>query len=194
MRVRAIVTALTTAAVVAGCGSASGSQTASGSGSTSRAAMVVPTLPTAAVPYLPSTQKPLTAAFLAREAQAPSLVGHLDAWGFEAGADRYFQGESRRLQLVDSRTLRFRAAAGAAAYVAYMRAHLGAILGSFPKVKSFAAGARHGILATGQECQCHLANPALLAVLAQGRTVTWLEINGPRATRSRLTSLIARAP
>lgn len=191
MRLRATLAMLATAALLGACGSSSGSQTRAPSPAPS---LTVPTLPTAAVPYLPSTQKPLTAAFLAREAMAPSLVGRLDAWGFQAGADRYFQGESRRLQLVDSRTLRFRGASGATAYVAYMRTHLGAILGSFPKVRTFAPGARRGILATGQECQCHLANPALLAVVAQGRTVTWLEINGPGATRSRLTTLIARAP
>lgn len=166
------------ALVLAGCGSSSGST------------VVPPTLPPAAVPYLTSVHKPLTAAFLAREAQAPGLVRLLDGWGFEAAADRYFQGESRRLQVVDSRTLQFRGASGAAAYVDFMRLHLDPYLGSYPKVKPFGSG----IMATAQECQCHLANPAYLAVVARGREVTWLEINGPGATRGQLTALVQRAP
>jgi hypothetical protein len=188
--IRQRVTLALVALALAACGSTSTSSTSS----TSSAAAAPPTLPAAAVPYLPSVHKPLTAAFLAREARVPSLTLRLNGWGFEAGADRYFQGESRRLQLVDSRTLRFRDPSGAAAYVAFMRAHLGPILGSFPRIRTFSPGARHGIVAIGQECQCHLANPALLAVVSRGSTVTWLEINGPGATRGRLAALIARAP
>lgn len=52
----------------------------------------------------------------------------------------------------------------------------------------------HGFLAVGQECACHLADPAYLAVLARGGTVTWLEINGPGATRRELSALLAAAP
>ena len=64
------------------------------------------TLPARAVPYLPSTLKPLTATLLTREAQAPDLAASLRTWGFQSGSDRYFQGESHRLQVVESRTLR----------------------------------------------------------------------------------------
>lgn len=152
------------------------------------------TLPASAVPYLPSSLKSLSATGLAREVQTPALAGELGAWGFTAGADRYFQGESRVLQVVDSRTLRFTRAAGAASYVKFMRAHAAAIVGSFPALKPMASRGRSGFLAVAQECQCHLANPALLAVLADGGTVTWLEINGPGADRRRLTTLLAGAP
>jgi hypothetical protein len=153
-----------------------------------------PTLSPAAVPYLASTRRSLSVAGLAREAQAPQLAARLGRWGFVAGAERYFQGESRRLQVVDSRTLRFRRAVGAAAYVVFMQKHLSAILGSYPKVQPLAADARRGVLVVGQECQCHLANPSLLAIVARGGTVSWLEINGPGATRRRLATLLARAP
>jgi hypothetical protein len=185
--------ALALLAAATACGSSSSS---SSPGSSSAAAPVLPpTLPAAAIPYLPSTHKSLTAAFLAREAEVPSLTVRLSGWGYEAGADRYFQGESKRLQVVDSRTLRFRDASGAAAYVAFMRGHLSPILGSFPVVRRFSSDAAgRGILATGQECQCHLANPSFLAMVAHGPTVTWLEINGPGATRRGLDALIARAP
>ena len=175
-----LIASLFVAVLVAACGSS--------------AAPSPPTLPATAVPYLASVSKTLTPSLLAREAEAPSLVHRLNGWGFEAATDRYFQGESKRLQVVDSRTLRFRASSGAAAYVAFMRSHLWPYLGPYPKINAFAPGGREGILATGQECQCHLANPSFLALVAHGATVTWLEINGPGATKHGLATLIERAP
>ena len=154
----------------------------------------VATLPAAAVPGLPSMRTTLTPAFLARETQAAPLRAQLQSWGFLAGARRYFQGESRILQLVDSRTLRFRGAAGATAFVRFQRTHLNSYLGSFARIRRFTAGGRSGFLAVGQECQCHLANPTYLATLSARGTVTWLEINGPGATPRRLQALLARAP
>ncbi len=154
----------------------------------------VPTLPASAVAYLPSTVTPVSAAFLAREAQVPALRGRLTGWGFEAGRRRYFQGESRRLQVVDSRTLRFRGDPGASAFVAFLRSHLDPYLGGFASVRPLTSAGRTGFVATAQECQCHLANPAYLAAVARGGTVTWLEINGPRASRGLLAALLTRAP
>lgn len=154
----------------------------------------VATLPAAAVPGLPSMHTTLTPAFLARETQAAPLRAQLQSWGFIAGARRYFQGESHILQLVDSRTLRFRRAAGATAFVRFQRSHLNSYLGSFARIRRFTAEGRSGFLAVGQECQCHLANPTYLAALSARGTVTWLEINGPGATPRRLQALLARAP
>ncbi len=174
--------ALVAALLCAGCGAATPSGPA------------VPTLPASAVSYLPSRVKPLTASFLAREAQAPELRAQLGGWGFVAARQRYFQGESRRLQVVDSRTLRFRDGSGASAFVGFLRAHLVPYLGGFAAVRPLTSAGRAGFLATAQECQCHLANPAYLAAVARGGTVTWLEINGPRASRAVLAALLARAP
>jgi hypothetical protein len=154
----------------------------------------VATLPARAVPALPSTHTTLTPALLARETQAVPLQARLRTWGFLAGARRYFQGESRTLQLVDSRTLRFRGAAGAAAFVGFLRTHLNAYVGSFARTRGYSSRGRSGFLAVGQGCQCHLANPTYLAAVSAGGTVTWLEINGPGATRRRLAALLARAP
>ena len=180
-RLRGVLIAALAAAVVAGCGS-------------SAAAGPPPTLPTGAVPYLTSSVKPLSPARLAREAGDPTFARRLRRWGFQAGADRYFQGESRRLQVVDSRTLRFRGSDGATAFVTFMRTHLNPILGSFPQVSGYLSRGRRGILAVAQECQCHLANPTFLAVVVHRGIVSWLEINGPAATRGRVKTLLARAP
>jgi hypothetical protein len=178
------------AAAVVGAGCAGGSGT-SGTGVARSAPL---TLPASAVPYLPSSMKMVSSTDLAREVRSPALATYLGAWGFVEGSDRYFQGESRRLQVVDSRTLRFDRAGGARAYVGFMRGRASAILGSFPVLKEFVSRGRSGFVAVAQQCQCHLANPALLAVLARGGMVTWLEINGPGATKRELVKLLAGAP
>jgi hypothetical protein len=165
---------------LAGCGS-------------SRSTPAPPTLAAGAV-ALPSSLKTLSSHGLAREAQAPGLATQLGSWGFLAGTDRYFQGESRQLQVVDSRTLRFRSAQGASAFVGFMRMHTYAFLGSFAQVRRIVSRGRAGIVATGQPCQCHLANPAYLAVVSHGATVSWLLINGPGATPRRLAALLDQAP
>jgi hypothetical protein len=173
--------AIALALVCGGCGAAASPPT-------------VLTLRASAVAYLPSTIKPISAAFLAREAGTPELRAQLGGWGFVTGRQRYFQGESRRLQVVDSRTLRFRTGGGADAFVAFLRAHLNPYLGGFANLQPLTSSGRTGFVATAQECQCHLANPAYLAVVARGGTVSWLEINGPGANRRMLTALLARAP
>jgi hypothetical protein len=183
------------AATLSACGS---SATSSPPGGTSASTLIQPappeTLPAQAVKYLPSSAKALSVRFLARESGSPQLKLRLPAWGFIAGADRYFQGESRKLQVVDSRTLRFRSAAGATSFVQFMRGHLSSYLGSLPRIRHYQTLGRTGILAVGQPCACHLSNPAFLAIVARGPTVTWLEINGPGATPRALSSLIAQAP
>lgn len=176
------------AACVAACGSSRAITV------DSKVALPPPTLSPRAVPYLPSRFSMLTPDKLAREAGAPALRGQLGAWGFLDGADRYFQGQSRQLQVVDSRMLRFRRATGADKFIAFVRAHASVYLGSFPGMRGFSSRGRSGILVTAQECSCHLANPAFLAVIARGGNVTWLEINGPGATAARLAQLIAAAP
>ena len=161
-----------------------------GCGATSRVAPP-PTLSPQTLPYLPSSTKSVSAVGLAREAEAPVLAQRLSAWGYLAGADRVFQGESRQLQFVDSRAFRFRTAAGAGRFVTFVGAHAAAYLGSFPLARPFRSRGRSGVLVTAQPCQCHMANPAYLGVVSRGSIVTWLEINGPAATPGRLAALIA---
>lgn len=184
-RAAAIVVAL--ACTAAACGGSGGERAAAPAASPAA-------LPASAVPYLESTPKPLTAAGLAKETGRPDLAGRLKEWGFVAGGRRYFQGASKRLQVVDSRTLRFGSATGAAAFVRYVGAHPGDFLGGGQAPRAFASRGRTGILVEGLPCSCHLATPVLLAVVSGGPTVSSLEINGPRATRRALARLAATAP
>jgi hypothetical protein len=153
-----------------------------------------PTLPADAVPYLESKARALTAATIAREAALPRLAGQLAGWGFESGANRSFQGQSKRLQVVDSRTYRFRTPTGAAAFLRTIRGQPGAFFPGAGKRRDFTSGGRRGIAVEGLPCACHLAQPALFSALVDGRTVSTLEINGARATMRALRTLAAAAP
>src|SRR4051794_17574858 len=106
---------------------------AAGCGSSGRSAPP-PVLPAGAVPYLPSDHRSLDADTLAHDAQAPALASRLGDWGLRAAAERTFQGQSRRLQFVVSRTLVFADDRGARAFVAFVRAHPDAYLGAGSKV------------------------------------------------------------
>jgi hypothetical protein len=153
-----------------------------------------PVLPAAAISYLPSTTKSLTARDLTRETSAPGLAAGLSRWGFLAGAQRLFQGPSKTLQVVVSRTLQFRSSAGAAGYVRYVHQHADAVFGAPPTQAPLVAGARHGWAITLAPCACHMATPALVGVASAGRRVSWLEVNGPTASAQALSRLLAKAP
>jgi len=153
-----------------------------------------PVLAAAAISYLPSTAKPLTMRDLTHETSAPGLAAGLDRWGFVTGAQRLFQGPSKTLQVVDSRTLQFRSRAGAAAYVRYVHRNATAVFGAPPTQRPLVAGARHGWTITLAPCACHMATPALVGVASAGRRVSWLEVNGPRASVQVLSRLLAEAP
>jgi hypothetical protein len=171
--------------------------TAVGCGQTAAATAPVsppPVLPAAAVSYLPSTEKPLTARDLTHETSAPGLAAGLSRWGFLAAAQRLFQGPSKTLQVVVSRTLQFRSPAGAAAYVRYVHKNADAVFGAPPTQAPLVAGARRGWTITLAPCACHMASPALVGVASAGRRVSWLEVNGPTASARALSRLLAKAP
>jgi hypothetical protein len=154
-----------------------------------------PALAASALPYLPSKVSQLSASDLAKDASVSSLPSTLDRLGYQSGSQRIFQGPSKqRLEYVQSRTLRFQTAAGARGFVSFVRDHAGAYVGFGPKLRLLRSGAREGTLIVAPLCACHMAQPALLAVVSAGRNVTWLEINGPGATRAALNALLARAP
>lgn len=151
-------------------------------------------LPAAAIGYLPSTARALDAADLSRETGVQALADDLHRWGFVAGAERTFQGQSKRLQIVVSRTLDFHDTAGARAYVGFVRTHADAYLGSAPKALPLHDGRRRGWLFVGAPCACHMASPFLVGVVARGPRVSWVSVNGPTADRQALGQLLGEAP
>jgi hypothetical protein len=165
-----------------------------GSGAVHPQPAAPPVLSAAAVAYLPSTVRRLTAASLGREIRRPALTAALRRWRFASAAERSFQGESRRLTVVDSRTLDFATAAGARAYVGFVHTHAAVYLGAYPTVRRFTSAGRSGWMFRAQSCACPGATALWLGVTSAGRRVTWLEINGPDATSRTLRALAARAP
>src|SRR4051794_14815864 len=94
-------TALLVLAVAAGCGGRAPAQQEP-----------QPTLRAAAIPYLPSSVRELSADDVAPPLTLAALGRDLTRWGFRAGSERTFQGQSQRLRIVVSRTLRFDRRAG----------------------------------------------------------------------------------
>jgi hypothetical protein len=179
------------ALAVSGCGAAEEQQ------ATSRAQPTgppPPALPAKAVPYLDTKERALSAATLARETGAPGLREKLDRWGYQAGFARSFQGDSKRLKVVESRTLRFATARGATAFLAAVRASPRSYYPGGMTAREFASRRRRGIVVRAMSCSCHMANPAFLGVVARGGTVSWLEITGPRASVRVLRRLADQAP
>jgi hypothetical protein len=150
-------------------------------------------LPTAAVAGLAVATQPLTRQELQKDSTVSDLAARLAGWGFIGGWQRTFQGESRRLTLVVSRSLQFRASPGAAAFVAYMHQRVGGFY-PFALTRRLSMPGRSGWVIRPPLCGCHMANPLVVGVTAQGRKVSWLEINGPQASTRLLTQLLARTP
>jgi len=164
---------------------------ASASGSGVLASDGAPVLSTAAVPGLAVTTRPLTVALLVADAPVSGLGTRLVQDGYVGGRERTFQGPSKDLTHVVSRSLLFSAPAGAADFVQVVHDHAATYFGVGTDVVPLTAPAGHGWLFRPQACACHLANPLLLGVLQDGAHVVWLGIDGPLATDSRLTALLA---
>jgi hypothetical protein len=150
-------------------------------------------LPTAAVTGLAVVTQPLTRQDVQKDSTVPGLAARLAGWGYLGGWQRTFQGESRRLTLVVSRSLRFKTSPGAAAFVAYMHQKVGNFY-PFALTSQLGMAGRSGWVIRPPLCGCHMATPLVVGVAAQGRKVSWLEINGPQASTRLLTQLLARMP
>jgi len=162
-------------------------------GSPGRAATPSGVLPVAAVTGLAVATQPLTGQDVQKDSTAPDLAARLAGWGYVGGWQRTFQGESRRLTLVVSRSLQFRNSPGAAAFVAYMHQRVGSFY-PFALTRPLSMPGRSGWVIRPPLCACHMATPLIVGVTAQGRKVSWLEINGPQASTRVLTQLLARTP
>jgi len=135
---------------------------------------------------------PLTAQDVQKDAGLRGLAARLSRWGYAGGWQRTFQGESRRLTLVVSRSLRFRSHSGAAGFVAYLDRHVGSFY-PFATISRLTLAGQAGWLIKPPMCACHLAEPLYAGVTDSGRVVRWLEINGPVATGHLVARLLAQS-
>ena len=150
-------------------------------------------LPASAVPYLPSTAQVLDASSLAHQDALPAVAGKLSGWGFQSAAQRTFQGQSKHLQIVISRTVQFDSAAGASAYLAYLRANANTVYGVSTQKPQRNRG-RSGVVVHPQACACHMAAATFMGLLQDGTRVSYLSLTGPKASVSMLQQLETLAP
>lgn len=175
--------ALVAAAALAGCG-------------TAHAAPVPKSglLPPSAVAGLVATTSPpvtvpLSAADLAKDSTAPDFAGRLAGWGYAGGWQRTFQGESRHLTLVVSRSLLFSGPGGAAAFASYVHRQL-PFFYKYALIKAATIRGHGAWVILPPMCACHMATPLVAGVAVSGDRVSWLEINGPDATPDLLIRLL----
>ena len=158
--------------------------------STHVAVAAMPVLTSSAVPGVPSVTTALTVGELAKDASIPALASKIASWGYLDGRQRTFQGESRHLTLVVSRSLVFADPTGARSFVAFVRANAAPYFGGVTQVRRLVAQDRSGWIFTPPPCACHMASPAFIGVLDARSHVVWLEINGPDATPKVLVRLL----
>jgi hypothetical protein len=194
--VRSWVLPLAAVVLVGGCASGSGTGTgasavASAAGSGVVPASAAPVLSTAAVPGLAVTTRTVPVTLLEKDAPLPGLGARLVIDGYVGGRERTFQGPSKDLTLVVSRSLVFRHASGAADFVQVVHDKATTYFGLGTEVAPLTSAAGDGWLFRPAACACHLAQPLRLGVVQDGSRVVWLSINGPLATDTRLTALLA---
>jgi hypothetical protein len=173
------------ACLVAACG---------GGGETAGAAQTAQLPVLRAVPGLTAEDRALDAAALTHDAPLPDLAGNLKRWGFVGGKEREFKGSSKTFTDVVSRTLLFRGAAGARAYVAFVADHAASYWGPGSAVSPVTSAGRDGFFVRGASCGCHRESPILVTVVSRQARVSWLLVNGPGATRARAAALADRMP
>jgi hypothetical protein len=168
---------------------------ACGSGGGAAAASSTEDLPVLrAVPGLAGQDRVLDVDALSHDAPVAGLAANLERWGFLGGHEREFKGASRTLTDVISRTLAFRGAAGARAYVAFVADHAASYYGPGTLVHPVTSAGRAGFFVRGASCGCHRESPILVTVVWQRARVSWLLVNGPGATRARAQALAEQMP
>ena len=165
----------------------------SGSAGSSSADPPPAVLPASAVPYLTSTAQVLDASSLAHQDALPAVADKLSGWGFRSAAQRTFQGQSKHLQIVISRTVQFDSPAGASAYLDYLRANANTVYGVSTQKPQRNRG-RSGVVVHPQACACHMAAATFLGLLRDGSRVSYLSLTGPTASASLLQQLETLAP
>ncbi len=167
-----------------------GTDAAAAAGGPSISQPSLPVLAATVLPSLTTKERRLPAAELAKDATLPGVVAQLYSDNYVGGRERTFQGPSRHLTFVASRTLAFRDRAGAAAFLSYVRANADSWFGGATQVAPIASAQGSGYEFEPPLCSCHLANPVLVGVVQDGARLSWLEINGPDATRLLLLDLM----
>src|SRR5205085_3672625 len=121
---------------------------------------VMRVLARSAVPGVASTTSDLSMNELAKDAPIHGLASKIASFGYRDGRERTFQGESRHLTLVVSRSLVFGDQSGAESFTAFVHANAAAYFGAGVEVHPLGSGGRSGWMFVPPACACHGSNPA----------------------------------
>lgn len=196
----AAVTALACASVLlAGCGGSTAAVVGSPTGQSWRSSLSADerSQATAALvkrsqlPELSSSTKPVSISDLAADADLADLPATLARLGYRGGVQRVFRGASSSVTSADSRVLVFGSADDATGYTTYVHDHAGAFFGDPTVVTAWPASGPASWQFTPPLCACHRAEPLYAAVVQDGATVRWLQINGPTASARQVRTLLS---
>jgi hypothetical protein len=186
--VRLFAVALCVVALAAGCGGTEADRDAS----PGVPAEPPPTLAAADLPELTARTRALTLDLLAADSFAPDeLAGVLREAGYLAGHEREFTGRTTSFDRVLTRSLRFADAAGARAYLAWLRQHPDEFLGASLPEPGPAVGEDGFVFALERCGTCKKELPTYLAAWRRGDSVAFLLAAGRGANRDRFDTLAA---
>jgi hypothetical protein len=149
-----------------------------------------PTLPPDALPDLAASARPLDAQALAADAlDQQALASLLDEAGFLAGMEREFSGKTKTFDHVVARSLRFRDADGAEAYLGWLGGHGEDFLGRTAPAEMTPPGESGVALALIRCSTCKKELPTFLAGWRRGEVVYSLLAAGPGANGETFSAL-----
>jgi hypothetical protein len=165
----------------------------SGTGAESAPEAPPATLPARALPDLTSRARTLDVSALAADALQPAALEALlrDA-GYVMGSEREFSGKTRTFDHVVARTLGFADAAGADAYLDWLRRHGDDILGRAEPAGLSPPGGSGVVFRLARCGSCKKELPTFLAGWRRGDTVLTLLAAGSGADEARFSSLAGR--
>jgi hypothetical protein len=179
--------------LLAACGQGE-EETGKASASAPAPATAPATLPAAALPELDSRARTLDAETLADDSLDPEALGDvLDEAGYVTGSEREFSGKSPTFDHVVARTLVFESAAGAEAYLGWLRRHAADFLGRAETADVPVPG-ESGVAFSLARCgTCVKEVPAFLAGWRRGELVFWLLAAGSGTSTARFEALARQA-
>jgi hypothetical protein len=146
---------------------------------------------TSALPALEARDRDLPADTLAADAFEPApLAGVLEAGGYTGGRERELTGHTPTFDHVIARTLRFADAAGADAYLGWVRGHTLDLVGRTRPLAPYPVGDRLLLFELKPCSTCKKQLPTLVAVWRRGGAVGYLLASGRDADRASVRPLV----
>ena len=171
----------------------SAAQPTSGPTPTTTPPPVLEPIPVTALPGHPADPIDLDAGSVAVDAvDVAGLEALLDEAGFVGGTQRQFSRVHGGRRRILARVLSFETPGGAAAFVAWLRDHVGEVIGDAAPNTDLAAPRGGFVFVHQPDPCCHNETRSFLAIWHQGSTVVTIEIAGEGARGSDVPELLSQ--